>query len=326
MGLFDKMKKIADAATQRPQQPQEQQHAHAQHQHAAEPHVEEVEPDDNVDEQFDVAGFDPDDEDSFYNAVLHMESEGQFGGTDASRAEIMARFGIRDRSHWHVVKDSVYALLARRFGSYEEVGQREMNWRQGQMQRHMQAQTAKVAAGGGMTAVEGVSLDAWAAINASIASGANPDDLLKGAGLDKAKWDRVSAEWNKRMSTDTTFAIATAYGNAFQAVSKGKFGAHAREAAAARAQNRDLQIELPMPYEQYYEILMEQRYAAEQNKDPVEALRTCGLSVIDWTDLGAFMGYFFNRTAVREWKKYEDIHKRVEAKLAAKYPGVQIHA
>ncbi|HEU0031957.1 MAG TPA: hypothetical protein VFQ53_15095 [Kofleriaceae bacterium] len=316
MGLFDKLKNKVQQVTAPP--PPVHQHVHEE--------VEEVEPDTVADEpeaQFDVAGFDPDDEDSFFTAVLHMESEGQFGGTDESRAEIMQRYGIRDRSHWHTVKESVYALLIRKYGTMEEVGQREMNWRMGQMQNHMQQQVAKQAAGGGFEPVEGVSLEAWAAINASIVSGANPDDLLKGAGIDRARWERVSAEWNARMARDTTFAIAQIYGNAFQAASKGKFGDYAREAAAARAANRELAMEPPMSLEQFWEIMYEQSYAAQLGKDPVEALRSCGLTVVDWTDLGTYMGYFFHRTGVRNHAEYEVIHKRVEAKMAAKYPNVK---
>lgn len=319
MGLFDKLKKtLGDAKDQMRGQP-----APAP-QPAPEPEPDDADDDaDHGHPAYDFAGFDPGDEDAFYNAVLHMESEGQFGGTDESRAEIMARFGIRDRSHWQDVKASVYGALIQRFGSMEEVGQREMNWRTGQMQRHMQGQVAQAAAGGGFTPVEGVSLEAWAAINASIISGANPEDLLKGAGIDKARWDRVSAEWNARMARDTTFAITTVYGNAFQAASQGKYGSYAREAAAARAGNRELAVEPPISYEQYYEIMYEQAYAAKQGQDPVAALKRCGLSIVDWTDLGTFMGYHFHRTGVRDWAQYEAIHKRVEAKFAAMYPGVK---
>ncbi len=321
MGLFDKLKKkIGDAKDQITAQPapavQEQVHAHV---HLVEEEEAAVE---SSESEFDVAGFDPDDEESFFNAVLHMESEGQFGGTDESRAEIMQQFGIRDRSHWHTVKESVYSLLVRKHGTIEEVMQREMNWKSGQMQRHMQSTISSAAAGGKLEPVEGVSLEAWAAINASIVSGASYEDLLKGAGIDKARWDRVSAEWNARMGRDTTFAITTVYGNAFQAASKGKYGDYAREAAAARAANRELSMEPPMSLEQYYEVMYEQSYAAKQGKDPIEALKACGLSIVDWTDVSTFMGYFFHRTAVRHWQEYEVIHKRVEAKLAAKYPGV----
>jgi hypothetical protein len=322
MGLFDKIKKgVADAKNQFA--PQQQQSA-AQHapQPQPEPEVEEEEHEEEA--QFDVAGFDVQrDEAAFFNAVLHMESEGMFGGTDESRAEICGRYGIRDHGHWLVVKESNYALLARKYGSYEEVSQQEVNWRSGQMQQHMQGQQAAMAAKGGFDPVEGVTLEAWAAINASIVSGASPDDLLKGAGIDKARWDRVSAEWNARMARDTTFAITTVYGNAFQAASKGKYGDYAREANAARTANRELSMEIPMSLEQYWEILYEQDYGAKQGKDPVETLKSCGLSIVDWTDLSSFMGYHINRTVQRNWQQFNDMHERVKAKMAAKYPGVK---
>src|SRR5687767_13871736 len=89
MGLFDKLKKgVADAKNQFVPQ---QQHSAAQPQPEPEPEqVEEEEVADHDEEaQFDVAGFDVmRDEGEFFNAVLHMESEGMFGGTDESRAEI----------------------------------------------------------------------------------------------------------------------------------------------------------------------------------------------------------------------------------------------
>jgi hypothetical protein len=334
MGLFDKMKnavKNAQNAVQsnlQPQAPQPPQHVqappHAPAGTVDEPMDVDDDTDDDQGEAFDCAGFDPNnDENAFFRAVLHMESEGQFGGTDESRAEIMQTYGIRDRSHWQTVKESCYSVLAQKYGDYNEVGQREMNWRQGEMQAHMMGQVAKTQAGGGFEPVEGVSLDAWAALNAAIVGGGNWEDLLKGARIDKARWDRVPAEWNARMGRDTTFAIATAYGNAFQAASKGKFGDHAREAAAARAANRELAIAPPMPYEDYYDILIDQAYSAKRGEDPVASLKRRGLSIVDWTDLGAYMGYLFNRDAVRNWNQYEAIHKRVEAKYAASNPGVK---
>jgi hypothetical protein len=323
MGFFDKIKKtVGDAKAQFT--PQQQQSAAPVPQAEPEPEVEAEEDTDDGETQFDVAGFDVmRDEASFFNAVLHMESEGMFGGTDESRAEICARFGIGDHSHWLVVKESNYALLARKYGSYEEVSQQEVNWRSGQMQQHQQGQQAAMAAKGGFDPVEGVTLEAWAAINASIVGGANYEDLLKGAGIDKPRWDRVSAEWNARMARDTTFAITTVYGNAFQAASKGKYADYAREANAARAANRELAMPLPMTLEEYWNILYEQDYGAKQGRDPVETLKGCGLTIVDWTDLSSFMGYYMNRTVVRDWKQFEAMHEGVKAKFAAKYPGVK---
>jgi hypothetical protein len=326
MGLFDKLKGIKNAVQSATQAAPQQQAQPEQHQHQQAPQQQQyAQAQPEPEPQLDIAGFDPDnDEDAFFNAVLHMESEGQFGGTDESRAEIMQRYGIRNRSHWQDVKAAVYHVLTHKYGDFNEVSQREMNWRQGQMQRHMQAQTQKAAAGGAFKPVEGVTLEAWAALNAAIVSGGNAEDLIKGAGIDMARWQRVSAEWNAAMARDTTFAITTVYGNAFQAASQGKYGNFAREAAAARAANRDLQMEAPMPYENYYRLMLEQAYAAKQGKDPIQSLKDSGLSVVDWTDLGAYYGYLFNRDAGRNWAKYQAIHEKLDAEFKGKNPGVDV--
>jgi hypothetical protein len=316
MGFLDKLKKkIGDVTSQpaAPQQPQQPQYA------APEPAYEEPAAEE---EAFDVAGFDPDDEETFFNAVLHMESDGQYGGTDESRAEIQQRFGIRDRSHWHTVKESVYSLLIRKHGSMNEVGQREMNWRMGQMQQQQVKAQQKMAAGGGFAPVEGVSLEAWAAMNAAIVGGSAWEDVIKGAGVDKARWDRINAEWNARMSRDTTFAITTVYGAAFQAASQGKYNGYAKEAAAARAANRELGMAAPISWEQYFELVFGQKYAAAAGKDPVETLKSQGLSIVDWTDLSTFMGYHIYRNAVRDHGVLEQASKAAEAKVKAQYPSV----
>lgn len=329
MGFMDSIKKKIGAAKDAVA-PQAAPQAAPVHHHEEEPAHDDADTDtdassDDDDDapQFDLAGFDPEDEDTFFRAVLHMESEGMFGGTDESRAEICARHGIRDRLHWQTVRDSVYNVLARKYGSFDEVSQRELNWRQGQMQNHMQGQVAAAAASGALAPVEGISLEKWASINAAIVGGANHEDLLRGQGIDQARWDRINAEWNARMARDTTFAVAKVYGEAFQNASKGKYADHVREAAAARAANRDLSMPTPITYEQYYELLLQQAYAAKQGKDPIEALKASGLTVIDWTDLGTVMGYAFNRDAGRNWKKYEEIHTRLDAKYAAMNPGVK---
>lgn len=328
MGFFDSIKKAVGGVTDQAQQaaqhamhqPQQQAH-HAPLPHEA--HVEDAADESN--EGLDTAGFDPaSDEDGFFEAVLHMESEGEMGGTDESRAEIMSRYGIRDRSHWQDVKQSVYHVLIGIHGSMDNVMQRELNYRSGQMQRRMQGAVAAKAASGEMAPVQGVTLEAWAAFNAAIIQGANPDDLLKGAGIDKARWDVARAEWEARMSRDTTFAIATTYGNAFQNASKGKYAELAREANAARAENRDLRLPPPLSLEQYYEIMFEQAYAAQQGNDAAAALKGMGLTIIDWTDLSSYMGYHFIRTAGTKNKEYSDLLEKVRTRFEAKYAGAKV--
>jgi hypothetical protein len=325
MGLFDKLKGKVKGAIQGeappPQQEQQVEEHHHDHDHDHDAHDHDH--DHGGHEHFDTAGFDPaNDEQTFFNAVLHMESEGQFGGTDESRAEIMARFGIRDRSHWQTIKDSCYGILVQKYGSGDEVGQQEMNWRMGQMQQHQVQQQQKMAAGGGFAAVEGVGLEAWAAMNAAIVGGSSWEDVIKGNGIDKPRWDRINAEWNARMSRDTTFAITTVYGQAFQAASQGKYNQYAKEAAAARAANRELGMQAPLTWDQFFELVFEQKYAAAAGKDPVATLTAQGLSIVDWTDLGTFMGYHIHRNGVRDHELLRTSSERAEATVKAKYPSV----
>src|ERR1700733_2805851 len=187
-----------------------------------------------------------------------------------------------------------------------------MNWRSGETQRRMQQAVKAEAASGEMTAVEGITLEAWAAFNAAIVGGANLDDLLKGAGIERARWDAASAEWNARMSRDLTFAIAT---------SKGKYAELVKEANAARAANRDLALPPPMSMEDYYTIMFEQSYAVARGKDAAQALGSMGLTIVDFTDLSGYMGYYFHRTGVLKHQEYADAMKRAEDKVKARYPG-----
>lgn len=304
-------------------------HAHG-HASVGAAHAEpEPEPEEeHQEEAFDTAGFDPEnDEESFFEGVLYMDSEGMIAPnviiTEENHTETERKFGIRDRRHWQTVRDSCWSVLARKYGSIEAAMQRNMNWRQGFTQKLMQGTAKAKAAGGELNPVEGISLEQWAALNAAIAQGLSLEDMLKGQGIDMARWDKARAEWEARMSRDTTFTIAQIYGNAFQAASKGKYAEYAKEANAARAANRELGMQPPMTLEQYWEILYEQAYGAKQGKDPVETLKGVGLSVVDWCDLSAFMGYHIQRTYMQNSKAYTDTMKKVEAKYEAKYPGVK---
>jgi hypothetical protein len=328
MGFFDSIKKavttVAPPMTAPPATQDDPEEMHAEEEASDGAHDDGHE-DHEDDGGHDTAGFDPaNDEDSFFRAVQHMESEGLMGGTDESRAEIMATYGIRDRRHWQDVRDACYQVLAQKYGSFEEASQREMNYRQKISTQYMGNQIAAKAATGEMAPVEGISLESWAATNAALVSGTNLADLLRGQGVTQAAWDKASAEWNARMSRDTTFAIAQVYGAAFQNASKGKYGDLAREATSARAENRDLKLPLPMTIEQYFELVCENSIACRQGTDPQAALKALGLTVVDWTDLGVFMGYHIERSHMSVYKgKTGEIMEKVKQAVEAKHPGIK---
>ncbi len=201
--------------------------------------------------------------------------------------------------------------------------QERMNDHAGAFQREMQAGIAAKVLSGELAPVEGISLDLWAALNASMVQGSILDDLLQGHAIERERWERVTAEWNLRMSRDRTFAITTAYGNAFQAASKGKFSAHAKEANAARTENRDLKLPPPVEIEEYYDIMYDQTCAARAGLDPIKALNDRGLSIMDFTDLGCYMAYLVHRTGMVNHERFSAAQKRAEAKYVAKYSNLK---
>lgn len=275
----------------------------------------------------DLAGFDlVHDEDGFFEAELVMDSEGIIAPgvavDEAWRARIMARYGLRDRTHWQVVQESCHEVLVEKHGSFEVVHQRMWNLREMLSERAVQASEQRLRSQGAFDAVRGIGLEQWAALNAAISSGVNVDDLLKGAYIDRARWDEASAEWMARMERDQTFAITRCYGEAFQNVSKGKYAAHAKDANEARRAGRDPSMPPPVDFETYLRIGHEQAVYQAQGKSAVELLAEKGMTIAEWCDLGTFMAYHLSRTWAANAVAYEDTIKRIEREYYGKVPGV----
>lgn len=155
--------------------------------------------------------------------------------------------------------------------------------------QEMDGHVAKAKSGGLLDPVQGVSMEDWAAANAKLASGEPIAGILKVLGVEKPAWDAISAEWNGRMSRDTTFAIATVYGNAFTNPNIGRFAQAAPKAAAAPAAGGAL-AKAMNDFELYVKIMTHQNVGAGQGLDAAAILKKYGLSVVDWSKLGAHWG------------------------------------
>lgn len=167
--------------------------------------------------------------------------------------------------------------------------------------------------GGALEPVEGVSMQAWAGVQAGVAGGKDLDALLAQAGLDRAKWERVSAEWLARMTTDTTGVISTAYGAAFAGGSQNSYGAHAAHAAAVGVAG-DLSAE-PMSFERWVEAQEAMSAASDRGDDPSAALAAFGLTPADFGNVGAF----WSKKLQQEMTKYHQLYTQYSDKYRAKY-------
>lgn len=169
--------------------------------------------------------------------------------------------------------------------------------------------------GGGLAPVEGVTCETWAQLNAALASGggANMDQLLAQAQMDRAKWDRVNAEWLARMSTDTTMAIATVYGAAFTGSGHGQFSGAAAHAANVGV-GGDLSNE-PMQFERYCEIEAAMACASERGEDVNQLLAQFGMTAMEWGQLGMFWSKKMQQDAMG----YHRLYTEYSAKYRAQY-------
>ena len=165
--------------------------------------------------------------------------------------------------------------------------------------------------GGGLDPVEGGSLEQWAAVQAGVASGGDATALCAQAGIDGAKWQRVSDEWNARMASDTTATIATAYGNAFASAGTGQFGSAAANAVAGQAR------EAPVSFERWVQIQEAMNAAHGRRGDANAVLAEFGMTAADFGNLGAY----WNRAMQAEMTKYHQLYSQCSAKYRAMYGG-----
>jgi hypothetical protein len=225
---------------------------------------------------------------------------------------LIIKLGFESGNHWECFQPWGVAGWAARTGENEH----DLWFRMEGIQRDkiMAEKAGAMAAPGGLLEpVEGVSLKDWARIFAGVSSGGNLDSLLAQARIDGAKWERVSAEWMARMTTDTSMTIANEYGAAFAAGSQSSYGAAAAHAATVGVAG-DLSAE-PMSFERYVEVQEAMGAASERGEDPNACLASFGLSAADFGNVGMF----WSKKMQQEAMKYHQLFVDYSAKYSAKY-------
>ncbi|MFO0561842.1 MAG: hypothetical protein U0269_27770 [Polyangiales bacterium] len=222
----------------------------------------------------------------------------------AKQKQLLQQFGYRHREHYEWVKLSFLKYYGTPSGSTLDF----YTWSSGDAQSRMMAarmkqtqnkQNAFAAQNSELLApVEGVSVEQYASIAARQATGLSMPDfqaLLAQNGMDQAKWDRVSAEWVRRMSMDTTATIATIYGKAFSGSGAGTYGqagaagAAAMNATAATGQMHSAGGGEPCTFEKYCEIGGAQQAWSASGKDVNAMLKQVfNISALDWSNLSSY--------------------------------------
>lgn len=227
---------------------------------------------------------------------------------DPEEIVLIQEFGFKNAGHWEHFRNWTNQKWS------QETGESPMNleFRMTGIAREKMMGSAikqQSGAGGLLEPVEGITMDQWAQTNAKIFGGGDLNQLIAALGIDKPKWDRVSAEWNDRMSKDTTFTITTAYGNAFASAGQGATGAAAQN-AVAQGVGGDLSEE-PMSYEKYIEVMVAQQAADQQGRDVNEVFKDFGITVMDWSNIGMFWS--------KKWQQNAELYHELDTKYRAIY-------
>jgi hypothetical protein len=233
---------------------------------------------------------------------------------DPEEVLLISKFGFQHGGHWEAFRNWGVAGWAAQTGESPT----DVEFRMGGIAREKimaNKAGAMSGAGGALEPVEGVSCEQWAHIQAKLAGGGDLGQLIAEAGLDPAKWERVSNEWMARMQSDTSMAITTVYGNAFSGAAQGQFGAQAAHAANVGV-GGDLGAE-PVSFERYVEIMEAQNAAANRGQDANQVLASFGITAMDWGNIGMY----WSKKQQQEATKYHALYVEYSEKYSKKYGG-----
>jgi hypothetical protein len=179
----------------------------------------------------------------------------------------------------------------------------------------------KQALSGELAPFMGVSLEDWAGANAALAQAKPLAHVLKVLGLEQPKWDAVNAEWNARMSRDTTATVATVYGPAFTGAGQGKFAAAAKNVSASMksGSGKDVKGDEPISFEDWIKIQAHMNAALAQGIDPNALLKKYDLNAADWGAAGGYWALKMNSNPM----EYMDKYQVLTAKYATAFTGAK---
>jgi hypothetical protein len=187
---------------------------------------------------------------------------------------LLQRFGYRDNEQFEAVRLTFNKHIDLSNANFM---QQQMNARQRATADGMadKAQSHPL-----LQPVDGVTIDQYGQFAAAQAAGISLPDfqrMLAQHGLDQARYDRVAAEWNARMSRDTDFVVVTAYGKAFNA----KPGGGVAGAAPGIDPNT-------VSFDTFCEIMGAQSAWSAQGKDVNAMLKQVfNMTAADWSNVSA---------------------------------------
>ncbi|HLT36827.1 MAG TPA: DUF6620 family protein [Enhygromyxa sp.] len=255
----------------------------------------------------------------YWEAAMRIE---QGWEDEDKRAELFGKHQIRNVQHWYQVKAtyerwSESPAARAKYPTPGDLIQAQMNATQKVAMDILSIGNQHQALAAELEPVEGVSLEQWAKAQAQVASGGDTNQIIGGLGIDKAKWDRVSAEWNARMSRDSSATIAMEYSKHFSSAGVGQFAGAAATAAGGGAGQTE--ADAPITLERYVEIMEAQSAGSKQGKDAAAILRSFGMSPMEWGQVGGWWSMYITQNAMKNNGELHMRYSKLQEQYEAKY-------
>lgn len=245
-----------------------------------------------------------------YDDVEQIDTDSWADSDDAVRLKFLRQHGFESVEQFDAYRSYINSKVD--FVAHAQTKMEEMVKEQ---QQKMRDTAAALQGTEMMEPISGITLQAYAQINAQLAQGRNQGEVLQQNGIELVSWDKATAGWNERMRIDTSFTVTSEYSRFFMEAGQGQFGAEAKEVAEGMT-GKKLTGDNPLTLEQYAEIMAAQGAAAAQGKDVNQVLASYGLNAADWGTLGL---HWTNKmmTDMNVGMKFGELYARYNDQFAA---------
>lgn len=232
----------------------------------------------------------------------------------------LREFGFVDKKHFLYFKRWVQRAKEKAWADVNAVLQQTFKQLDERFEKNKEALKDELAP------YKGVSMEAWAGANARLAQGMALEEVLAQLKIDRALWDDVNAEWNARMSRDTTATIATVYGQAFTGAGQGQFGATGQAVSASMQAGfgKDVKGGDPIPFEDWVKIQCHMTAATAQGIDANALLAQYNLKAADWGSIGGYWAQKMNSNPMEYLEKYQVLMAKFSEEFATASAGVDV--
>lgn len=228
--------------------------------------------------------------------------------------------GFRDQMHYEWFKKQFAKAKGKAWAQFDE----QLSKTFGELDERFEKNKAALA--NELAPYKGVSMESWATANAKLAQGQPLEPILKALKIERPLWDDVNAEWNGRMSRDTTATIATAYGQAFTGAGQGQFGETAQNVSASMQAGfgKAVQGKDPISFEQWLKIQAHMNAATAQGLDPNAVLAQYKMTAADWGTVGGYWAQKMSSNPAEYLDKYQVLSAKYAQQFAAGGAGSDV--